>query len=134
MMTRVPSEPSRLWTRRLSAQLSSLALATALLGCTPVTVMAQELFTGTWSGTYTFGSISACIQHTGSVVSGQITDAAGCLWGVSSSGSGSQLSLPSWVLLSNPAPSVCIGATVIMSGTLASSHTTITGTGTTVLA
>ena len=96
--------------------------------------MAQELFTGTWSGTYTFGPMSAVLQQTGSVVSGQITDAAGCLWGVSGSGSGSQLSLPSWALLSNPAPSVCIGATVTMSGTLASSHTTITGTGTTVLA
>ena len=42
MMSRVPSEPSSRWTRRSSAHLSSLALATALLGCTPVTVMAQE--------------------------------------------------------------------------------------------
>ena len=91
-----------------------------------------ELFTGTWSGTYTYGSMSAVLQQSGSVVSGQITDAAGCLWQVSGSGSGSQLSLPSWALVSNPAPSICIGATATMSGTLASSHTTITGTGRTV--
>ena len=86
----------------------------------------RELFTGTWSGTYTYGSMSAVLQQTGSVVSGRITDTAGCLWQVSGSGSGSQLSLPSWALLSNPAPSICIGATATMSGTLASSRTTIT--------
>jgi hypothetical protein len=91
-------------------------------------------FSGTWSGAYTFGSMSAVLKQTGSVVSGEITDAAGCQWLVSGSGSDSQLSLPSWTLLSNPAPPVCIGGTVTMSGTLASSHTAITGTGTTVLA
>lgn len=97
--------------------------------------VAQSLFTGTWTGTYTFGPMSAVLQQTGSAVSGQITDAAGCVWGVSGSGIGSQLSLPSFALQTNPAPAqVCIGAVVTMSGTLASSGTTITGNGTTILA
>jgi hypothetical protein len=111
----------------------ALVLATALLGCTPGTVTAQELFTGTWSGTYTFGNMSAVLQQNGSGVTGEITDAAGCLWDVSGS-AGLQLSLPTWVLLSHPAPPICLGGTVtMMTGTLSSSQTTITGTGETVL-
>jgi hypothetical protein len=110
-----------------------VTLAAALLGGTPVAAVAQQPFTGTWTGTYTFGRMSAVLQQTGGAVTGQITDAAGCVWGVSGSGSGAQLSLPSWTLRP-PAPPLCIGGTVTMSGTLANSLTTITGSGTTVLA
>jgi hypothetical protein len=58
--------------------------------------MAQEpaLFTGAWRGTCTFGSMEAVLRQTGSVVRGEITNAAGCVWRVSGSGFGSRLELP----------------------------------------
>jgi hypothetical protein len=89
-------------------------------------------FTGAWSGTYSFGPMSGVLQQNGSSVTGTITDAAGCIWGVSGAASANSLSLPNWVL--QVGDGVCVGASVSMSGSLDASGNTWSGSGSTALA
>lgn len=97
-------------------------------GDTPAT----NPFTGTWSGTYSYGPMSGILQQNGSSVAGTITDAVGCIWGVSGTASGNSLSLPNWVL--QVGDGICVGGSVSMSGSLDASGNTWSGTGTSVLA
>jgi len=89
-------------------------------------------FAGTWSGTYDFGPMSGVLQQNGSSVTGTITDALGCVWGVSGTVSGNSLPLPNWVLQSGTG--VCVGGSVSMSGSLDASGNTWSGTGSSTLA
>jgi hypothetical protein len=79
-------------------------------------------FTGSWSGMYSFGNMSATLTQSGSGVSGTVTDSTGCTYTVSGTASGSTLSLPTW--------SVCPG-TVTLTGTASADWDTISGSGNT---
>ena len=89
-------------------------------------------FAGAWSGTYDFGPMSAVLQQNGSAVTGTITDAAACIWGVTGTASGISLPLPNWVLQSGAG--VCVGGSASMTGSLDASGNTWSGTGLTTLA
>ena len=89
-------------------------------------------FTGAWSGTYSFGPMSGVLQQNGSSVTGTITDALGCIWGVSGAASANSLSLPNWVL--QLGDGVCVGGSASMSGSLDASGNTWSGTGSSTLA
>jgi hypothetical protein len=89
-------------------------------------------FTGAWSGTYTFGSMSGVLQQNGSSVTGTITDVLGCIWAVNGAASANSLSLPNWVLQSGDG--ICVGGSVSMSGSLDASGNTWSGTGSSTLA
>ena len=86
-------------------------------------------FTGAWSGTYTFGTASAVFQQNGSSVTGTLTDAIGCIWGVSGTASGNSLSISNHVLQSGGAG--CVIESSIMSGSLDASGNIWSGTGST---
>jgi hypothetical protein len=107
----------------LGADMSVASANDGMLCCT---------FTGTWTGTYTFGPLSADLVQAGGSVTGSITDAAACVWDVTGSAAGDQLSLPSWTLRVAASP-ICVGGTVSLAGTLDPSGTTISGTGSTTL-
>jgi len=86
-------------------------------------------FTGAWSGTYTFGTASAVFQQNGSSVTGTLTDALGCIWGVSGTASGNALSISNHVLQSGGGG--CVIESSIMSGSLDASGNIWSGTGST---
>ena len=87
-------------------------------------------FTGAWSGTYTYGAVSAVLQQNGSTVTGTLNDAASCSWVVSGTASGNSLSITNWVLQSGNGVA-CFIESAIMSGSLDASGNTWSGTGST---
>jgi hypothetical protein len=105
------------------------------LGCsawatTPVLEPITD-FSGSWEGNYTFGPMTAVFGQTDGVINGAITDALNCVWGVSGTVSGDELTLPSgWVLLVAAHPN-CEGLDGILTGTL-DSEGNLTGSGTTI--
>ncbi len=101
-------------------------IVTGLGGDAPAT----NPFSGTWSGTYTYGSVSTVLQQNGSTVTGTLNDAAGCSWAVSGTASGNSLSITNWVLQSGIGVA-CFIDSAIMSGSLDASGNTWSGTGST---
>lgn len=87
-------------------------------------------FTGTWSGTYDYGPVSAVLEQNESTVTGTLNDAAGCTWSVSGAASGNSLSITNWVLQSGNGVA-CFIASAIMSGSLDASGNTWSGSGST---